>query len=104
MVLTLTPRAETYRQYCSKMKRLKITPPPLTKIEFHRSWNEGLYKAEKERCFSRLSSKINTVYDYMTYYKECYEAERYEICKAITEVLKDLGFNTADTHKYIYGK
>lgn len=48
-----------------------------------------------------IDSKSRTAFDYMHIYKKCISDEDYEQAKAITEILKPLGYHTADTHKHI---
>ena len=103
MTLSATPKSFTYRKYSATMKRLKIVPPPLTKVEQARSWDQALYKTEKERCYARLAQKVNSIEDYLNYYAESIELERYEISQAVTEVLRDHHkVNTSNTHKYLH--
>jgi hypothetical protein len=64
-------------------------------------WNKKRYEEVKERCEFDLRNKRKKPYDYMIEYKNMVMSEDYEACKAITEVLKPLNYNTADTHSHI---
>ena len=59
-------------------------------------------KYQKDKAF--YQQRINhgeSPYECMMEYKIMVEAEHYETCKAITDVLKPLYFDTIDTHKHI---
>lgn len=94
LTLKITPKSYTYRKYSATMRKLGMVPPPLTKTEQMKSWNQELYIAEKERCFNRLQLKINTPEDYMEHFHHILENEWYEAAQGISEVLADSGFNT----------
>jgi len=64
-------------------------------------WNTQKYEEEKAKCESDINSKRKTPYDYMIIYKEMVKIENYEACKAITELIKPLNYDTADTHAHI---
>jgi len=64
-------------------------------------WNTEKYQKEKVKCKADIDSKRKSPYDYMIIYKEMVKTENYESCKAITEILKPLNYDTADTHNHI---
>ncbi len=64
-------------------------------------WDTKKYEKEKAKCKSNIDSKRKSPYDYMLIYKEMVEVENYEACKAITEILKPLNYETIDTHAHI---
>lgn len=64
-------------------------------------WNKKRYQEVKDQCQLDIESKIKTPYDYMLEYKKMVVIDDYEACKAITEVLKPLNYDTADTHNHI---
>ena len=64
-------------------------------------WNTKKYEQAKSKCKSDIDSKLKSPYDYMLIYKEMVHNEDYESCKAITEILKPLNYNTLDTHSHI---
>lgn len=64
-------------------------------------WNENRYLEAKKKCQVAIDDKIKKPYDYMVEYKKAIKIEDYEIAKAITEVLKPLNYDTADTHNHI---
>lgn len=49
----------------------------------------------------KISEGKTTAYGYMKIYEDCIRKEDYEMAKAITEVLKPLGYDTKDTHSDI---
>lgn len=62
---------------------------------------EGRFNELKKQVEQRIASKTTSPYEYMKKYGEMVEAEDYDFCRAITEVLKPLGYDTKDTHKHI---
>lgn len=64
-------------------------------------WNQTRYEAEKMACERALRIKSTTPYDYMQQYKKAIIADDFEKAKAITDVLKPLNYDTADTHAHI---
>jgi len=64
-------------------------------------WNQKRYEEVKAKCKADIESKRKKPYDYMLEYKEMVRIEDYESCKAITEILKPLNYDTADTHPHI---
>lgn len=64
-------------------------------------WDENRYLEVKEKCQRELDNKTKKPYDYMLEYKKMIKTEDYEAAKAITEVLKPLNYDTADTHNHI---
>lgn len=64
------------------------------------AWNENIYRISKASYTGALKAN-ETPYSLMKEYEIAIENEDYEIAKAITDVLKPLGFNTAETHPFI---
>ena len=65
-------------------------------------WDNNRYLQAVDKCQRDLDTKKRRPYEYMLKYKNMIKAEDYETAKAITEVLKPLNYNTADTHNHIY--
>ena len=65
-------------------------------------WDHNRYLQAVDKCQRDLDNKTKKPYDYMLRYKKVIKAEDYETAKAITEVLKPLNYNTADTHNHIH--
>lgn len=65
----------------------------------------GFNKKHYEECLGKVKMGIasgkTTAYAYMKMYEQSIEKEDYEMAKAITEVLKPLGYDTKDTHEHI---
>lgn len=59
-------------------------------------WNEFRYKDMKFQCEHNIERGTKTPYEYMIEYEKMIKNECYEEAKAITEVLKPLGYNTSD--------
>ena len=64
-------------------------------------WNEKRYQEVKKQCQKDIDSGHKKPYCYMNEYKQMIKIEDYEAAKAITEVLKPLNYDTADTHMHI---
>ena len=64
-------------------------------------WNQVRYEKEKRDCQNAISNSRKTCSFYMGRYKESIKAQDFETAKAITEVLKPLNYDTADTHAHI---
>jgi len=64
-------------------------------------WNNKRYEEVKAKCKFDIENKRKTPYDYMLEYKRMVTIEDYEACKAITEILMPLNYDTADTHAHI---
>lgn len=65
------------------------------------SWNEQRYLDVKRKCANDIANGHKKAQDYMMQYKKMIIQEDYEAAKAITEVLKPLNYDTADTHQHI---
>lgn len=64
-------------------------------------WDKERYEKIKTQCRDDISNNKQTATYYMKVYKRMIEIEDYEAAKAITEILKPLGYHTADTHPHI---
>lgn len=64
-------------------------------------WDKERYLEAKTKYQSDIDNKIKKPYDLMLQYKRMIKIENYEAAKAITEVLKPLNYDTADTHIHI---
>ena len=64
-------------------------------------WNQKHYEDTKFRVARDLKNGLKKPYDFMQEYKRMIVADDFEGAKAITEVLKPLNYDTADTHAHI---
>lgn len=64
-------------------------------------WNKERYESQKQKFEIQLKNKSISPYDLMQEYKRRVVSDDFEACKAITEVLKPLNYDTADTHPHI---
>jgi hypothetical protein len=65
-------------------------------------WNQTKFEDDKRSFEIKLRNKSVTPYDLMQEYKRRVVLDDFEACKAITEVLKPLNYDTADTHTHIH--
>lgn len=65
------------------------------------SWDKERYESVKIKAQSDLTRKLKSPYDYMQIYKQMIADDDFEGAKAVTEVLKPLNYDTADTHNHI---
>ena len=64
-------------------------------------FNQVKYEESKEMVRQDIMLKKISCYDYMEKYKQMIIKEDYEGAKAVTDVLKEYGYDTFDTHKYL---
>ena len=64
-------------------------------------WNEKRYLEQLEIVSNNIKNGTKKPYDYMIEYKKAVNEDDFEKCKAITEVLKPLNYDTSDTHSHI---
>ena len=64
-------------------------------------WNEKRYNEQLSIIADDINSGRKKPYDYMLEYKKAVNTDDFERCKAITEILKPLNYDTADTHNHI---
>lgn len=64
-------------------------------------WDKKKYLNYKYYVQRKLDNKEKTAFDFMQEYKTAIIQDDFELAKAITECLKPLNYDTADTHKHI---
>lgn len=65
------------------------------------AWNTKRYEETLKTCQNSLDRGVKTPFEYMMIYKDMIKKQDYESAKAITEVLRPLKYDTADTHGHI---
>lgn len=64
-------------------------------------WNNDRYQEVKAKAKHDIEAGNMKPYDYMQKYKRMIEKDDFEGAKAVTEVLKPMNYDTADTHGHI---
>ena len=68
------------------------------KIYDNHEFNVNIYRMYYTQIVHNIELQGRSAFSYMWAYADSIKAENYERAKAITDVLKPLGYNTADTH------
>lgn len=64
-------------------------------------WNEETYLENKKHYEMLLKNGFKNPFDLMVDYQKSIVEDDFELSKAITEILRPLNFQTAETHRYI---